>query len=64
MIKNSRQRKLQRRRVALEQVKARIKNAGKAVNESERERKGITKDTEKKRLEHAKYELAILEKRT
>jgi len=64
MIKNSRQRKLQRRKVAIEQVKARIKRAGKAANAAEQEKKGITKDTEKKRLEQAKYELNLLEKRT
>lgn len=63
MIKNSRQRKLQRRKVAIEQVKARIKRAGKAANGGEQEKKGITKDTEKKRLEQAKYELTLLEKR-
>ena len=64
MIKNSRQRKLQRRKVAMEQVQARIKRAGKAANPAEQEKKGITKDTEKKRLEQAKYELNLLEKRT
>lgn len=64
MIKNSRQRKLQRRKVALEQVKARIKRNGKAANPAEQEKKGLHKDREKQRVEQAKYELAILEKRT
>ena len=64
MIKNSRQRKLQRRKVAMEQVQARIKRAGKAANAAEQEKKNIGKDKEKQRLEQAKYELNLLEKRT
>jgi hypothetical protein len=63
MIKNSRQRVKQRRLVALEQVKARVKANGKAANTSEKERKGITPDKEKKRLARAKDELKTLEQR-
>lgn len=63
MIKNSRQRKKQRRLVALNQVKARIKANGKAANPSEKENKAFTPDMEHKRLERAKEELAVLEQR-
>lgn len=63
MIKNSRQRKLQRRRIAIDQVRARVKANGKAANEAEAKKKDIGKDKERKRLEQAKEELAILEKR-
>ena len=64
MIKNSRFRKKERRLIAIEQVKNRIKRNGKAANESEQERKALTPDMESNRLEQAKNELAILEKRS
>ena len=63
MIKNSRQRLKQRRLVALNQVKARVKAAGKAANENEKVKKDITPDKEKKRLARAKDELKVLEQR-
>lgn len=52
-----------RREQAMKQVNARIKRNGKAANEAEREKKGITSNKEAQRLEQAKYERALLEKR-
>lgn len=61
-MNNSRGRVKQRRLVAMEQVKARIKAAG-AGAEGDKKVKGDTKEKKAQRLEQAKYELAILEKR-
>lgn len=63
MRKNFPERKKARRRQALEQVNARIKRNGKAANPDEKERKDITANKEAQRLEQAKYEKALLEKR-
>lgn len=63
MRKNFPERKKARRRQALEQVNARIKRGGKAAHADERERKDITANKEAQRLEQAKYEKALLEKR-
>lgn len=62
-MNNSRERINQRRLVAMEQVKQRIKRNGEAANATEKKRKDITPEKAKKRLEQAKYELALLEKR-
>lgn len=52
-----------RQRVALDQVKSRIKRGGKAANTNEHEKKAITREKEAQRLEQAKYERNVLEKR-
>ena len=61
--KNFPERVKARRRQAMEQVSDRIKRNGKAAHPDEQERKGITNDKERQRLEQAKYEKALLEKR-
>jgi LytS/YehU family sensor histidine kinase len=61
--KNSRGRVKIRQKKALEQVKARIKRNGGAAHADEKEKKGITSNKEAQRLEQAKYEKALLEKR-
>lgn len=61
--KNFPERVKARRRQAMEQVGDRIKRNGKAANPDEHEKKGITNDKERQRLEQAKHEKALLEKR-
>jgi len=52
-----------RQEQAMVEVKDRIKRNGKAAHPDEHEKKGITNDKERQRLEQAKYEKALLEKR-
>lgn len=61
--KNFRGRVKARQEQALKEVNDRIKRNGKAANPDEKEKKGITSDKEKQRLEQAKHEKAVLEKR-
>jgi len=58
MRNNSRQRKRERRLTAMHQVHNRIKHPEQGKGDKE-----LTKDRIKQRLEQAKHELAILEKR-
>jgi len=60
---NSRVRVKARRLQAMKQVEARIKRGGKAANNAEKEKKNVTREKEAQRLEQAKYEKALLEKR-
>jgi len=59
---NRRDRIKARRLQAMEQVKARIAAGGAGTGHDKKE-KGATKESRAQRLEQAKYELALLEKR-